>query len=121
MIRRPPRSTLFPYTTLFRSERCATLPRCNDRRIGIDHAQRLRIQNHPVDDGAVVDPLALHIQEERRALAQGTDRKSTRLNSSHLGISYAVFCLKKKKTHSIIDDSSINTYVRNCHADRKPS
>src|SRR5258708_25775719 len=75
MIRRPPRSTLFPYTTLFRSR--AFLPFCN----------RLREER---------------VKEQRRkARAHSTDRKSTRLNSSHQIISYAVFCLKKKKqTHS---------------------
>src|SRR5471030_3462415 len=65
MIRRPPRSTLFPYTTLFRSE--PWLPRCDP------------------SGKRTADP------------GQRRDRKSTRLNSSHLGISYAVFCLKKKK------------------------
>src|SRR5215472_6546628 len=69
MIRRPPRSTLFPYTTLFRSP--PVLPR---------------------------GPGELHQDRDRSA---GGDRKSTRLNSSHLGISYAVFCLKKKKKSSL--------------------
>src|SRR4051794_41461066 len=69
MIRRPPRSTLFPYTTLFRSQR------------------------HHRDDGEDADDDA----EQRQAGAQLVDRKSTRLNSSHPSISYAVFCLKKKK------------------------
>src|SRR2546430_12077445 len=69
MIRRPPRSTLFPYTTLFRSD-VFRLP-----------------------DGALAD-LALHA-----VLHPELDRKSTRLNSSHSQISYAVFCLKKKKHH----------------------
>src|SRR5436189_3939001 len=68
MIRRPPRSTLFPYTTLFRSHVAATMP------------------------GAVV-AVAVAVGDE---VAAG-DRKSTRLNSSHRCISYAVFCLKKKK------------------------
>src|SRR5689334_23685414 len=68
MIRRPPRSTLFPYTTLFRSER----PRVVNR---VDGPHRLH------DYG----------------LGRNRDRKSTRLNSSHSSISYAVFCLKKKK------------------------
>src|SRR2546426_6296020 len=72
MIRRPPRSTLFPYTTLFRSGLAVLeLPQALD---GLDHLLR--------------DPLA------------GEDRKSTRLNSSHLVISYAVFCLKKKKSYA---------------------
>src|SRR5258705_7035696 len=69
MIRRPPRSTLFPYTTLFRSVR--------QHGIGF------------VDFGHALGGVSL--------LADIGDRKSTRLNSSHLGISYAVFCLKKKK------------------------
>src|SRR5256885_3546540 len=71
MIRRPPRSTLFPYTTLFRSV--------------VDHAARARIGGRG-RDVLGLQPLG-HV-----------DRKSTRLNSSHLVISYAVFCLKKKKT-----------------------
>src|SRR5688500_19331285 len=70
MIRRPPRSTLFPYTTLFRSHRGSVMPLSRSPAAG----------SHP---GA--------------SAAGGRDRKSTRLNSSHLVISYAVFCLKKKK------------------------
>src|SRR5438034_8573360 len=74
MIRRPPRSTLFPYTTLFRSQRSRTL-----------------------DAGASV-PVAWADLCHRRSVSRGgADRKSTRLNSSHTVISYAVFCLKKKK------------------------
>src|SRR5258707_5220223 len=74
MIRRPPRSTLFPYTTLFRSDTAAELP-----------------ANQRVHLGVFVD----------RPINKDTeiDRKSTRLNSSHANISYAVFCLKKKKKH----------------------
>src|SRR2546426_5632827 len=83
MIRRPPRSTLFPYTTLFRSHRGEPRHREGaDRRRG-----HLRNRRRAVGRG---DP------EERAGGA--VDRKSTRLNSSHLVISYAVFCLKKKKT-----------------------
>src|SRR5215475_15362607 len=77
MIRRPPRSTLFPYTTLFRSRR-APLPHERDRldrRRGLPRKRLARVPGFA-----------------RR------DRKSTRLNSSHVKISYAVFCLKKKKT-----------------------
>src|SRR5437899_3904312 len=70
MIRRPPRSTLFPYTTLFRSDHA-------EQALGIGDRRR---RGRHVPGGAL-----------------GEDRKSTRLNSSHLGISYAVFCLKKKK------------------------
>src|SRR5947199_3783103 len=80
MIRRPPRSTLFPYTTLFRSLR-------GRRRHGVLWpAQCLGAARR----GA-------HRRRGPRRRAGGADRKSTRLNSSHLGISYAVFCLKKKK------------------------
>src|SRR5258705_13272047 len=83
MIRRPPRSTLFPYTTLFRSPgEHARLPQIL---IGDDD---VRGRAHPI------------VAEDLR------DRKSTRLNSSHLGISYAVFCLKKKK----------NAYVSGCRS-----
>src|SRR3712207_7057680 len=99
MIRRPPRSTLFPYTTLFRS-------------LG---RRRARLQLDPVDQAADrrlrpqrlarrarrLDPREVALLERRPR----RDRKSTRLNSSHANISYAVFCLKKKKkkktTHSI--------------------
>src|SRR5437899_8416777 len=73
MLRRPPRSTLFPYTTLFRSE----------------------LYDLENDRGERNDVAAKHPQVVRELKAE--DRKSTRLNSSHLGISYAVFCLKKKK------------------------
>src|SRR5260221_2937789 len=89
MIRRPPRSTLFPYTTLFRSG--LRLLHCQldlrHRVVGEDDAV------HPVLD------LADLLGAERLEDPQGRgDRKSTRLNSSHTVISYAVFCLKKKKT-----------------------
>src|SRR5262245_63592688 len=84
MFRRPPRSTLFPYTTLFRSgPHGVSNPNSNHSAPGL----------LPVRPGGGTDP--------RRAggsiLLRAGDRKSTRLNSSHLGISYAVFCLKKKK------------------------
>src|SRR2546430_7594183 len=90
MIRPPPRSTLFPYTTLFRSLRL--------RRPG---------------EGPV--PAAEHHQKARRA--EALDRKSTRLNSSHSQISYAVFCLKKKKltvwyqTMTLFQGSEMRAYV----------
>src|SRR5688572_33384571 len=88
MIRRPPRSTLFPYTTLFRShpsavQRPAHPPRGRERR-----------DRHPRDRRA-------HGRAgPRRDPAARPDRKSTRLNSSHSQISYAVFCLKKKKKNN---------------------
>src|SRR5437660_4795761 len=84
MIRRPPRSTLFPYTTLFRS-REPPVDRQSDR--GEHAGDLVRI----VVGGVVAHPALFR--------APNRDRKSTRLNSSHVAISYAVFCLKKKKTH----------------------
>src|SRR3712207_7135436 len=99
MIRRPPRSTLFPYTTLFRSARTmGPLP----GRLKPGRAQQ-RVPGARSAAGAVLPRLLLH---GRGAGCHGgecrpEDRKSTRLNSSHANISYAVFCLKKKK--NIID------------------
>src|SRR5258708_12073760 len=85
MIRRPPRSTLFPYTTLFRSGR-GTVVR---RQLGDGHANlRLVLGGR----GAPV-----RLRAGAKLAGAGEDRKSTRLNSSHQIISYAVFCLKKKK------------------------
>src|SRR2546426_7030923 len=102
MIRRPPRSTLFPYTTLFRSEIPAPVP---------DLQRRAR---------AVVAH-GIEWEESRAALLFG-DRKSTRLNSSHLVISYAVFCLKKKKKNK--DNGELmrqRTHVLTCgQAPRQP-
>src|SRR2546428_5282321 len=99
MIRRPPRSTLFPYTTLFRSdfpfhEELQGGQRPSDR----DDLRKARgdVAEPPTEDA---DRLALQSAAQRRQ-----DRKSTRLNSSHDQISYAVFCLKKKKNlHAITD------------------
>src|SRR2546428_3748588 len=88
MIRRPPRSTLFPYTTLFRSVLVAhawgLLP------LAAGYAQRINL-----------------LAAVTSALAAGLDRKSTRLNSSHDQISYAVFCLKKKKKKSTYNVSIV--------------
>src|SRR5256885_12713372 len=86
MIRRPPRSTLFPYTTLFRSQLSEPRGRPPPT-IAIDACLGERTDGRPHGFG-----------EGNDGLAAG-DRKSTRLNSSHLVISYAVFCLKKKKNH----------------------
>src|SRR5690349_22379444 len=90
MLRPPPASTLFPYTTLFRSRHVRRLQRPRDARL-LREAQQIRIV---LREGASVQPL------DRHALSRGEharlDRKSTRLNSSHVEISYAVFCLKKK-------------------------
>src|SRR5690242_20783783 len=96
MIRRPPRSTLFPYTTLFRS-RCARA-RGGLRDARQDHHARLRhAVLGPVQPSRHhAQPVAARSQHLGLELGRG-DRKSTRLNSSHMSISYAVFCLKKKK------------------------
>src|SRR5438105_6822074 len=102
MIPRPPRSTLFPYTTLFRSQRLVQ---------ALDHhflafAELIHEQAAP---------------ELRRRYCVILDRKSTRLNSSHEWISYAVFCLKKKKTTSDNMRTRVQTYVPTLvrtHADR---
>src|SRR2546427_6252520 len=104
MIRRPPRSTLFPYTTLFRSALSASVnpPDCSLRGV-VPRLVCFLKDLHDIDclsrfRGARVRPG--HLPPQGRG---GADRKSTRLNSSHSQISYAVFCLKKKKkTH---DDS----------------
>src|SRR3712207_7018294 len=85
MIRRPPRSTLFPYTTLFRSGRQAALRHPRHHRDGGIGAVDRRL--HPVEEAR---------RRAARARARREDRKSTRLNSSDANISYAVFCLKKK-------------------------
>src|SRR5256885_9789850 len=91
MIRRPPRSTLFPYTTLFRS--------------GFGHHVNGPSRKHPTWTRGR-PPRALSARggrgvSETRSIKHPPDRKSTRLNSSHLVISYAVFCLKKKKTTQV--------------------
>src|SRR5205807_5543377 len=87
MIRRPPRSTLFPYTTLFRSGRKGS-------------------QDHAVED-----------QQQNRRHGGEQDRKSTRLNSSHLVISYAVFCLKKKKKKQITIHHVQYDFLSSIHID----
>src|SRR2546430_11352256 len=102
MIRRPPRSTLFPYTTLFRSTGSCRAPH----------------PAPPLDDGAARGALEHpHVRGVRQRLPprRAGDRKSTRLNSSHSQISYAVFCLKKKKI--IPRQDHINTTVYTCATD----
>src|SRR5256885_9344311 len=93
MIRRPPRSTLFPYTTLFRSPGLAHLDVRRDRVHELRHLLDRERLAHLVLEGLYERLLAGDAVE----VGVGVDRKSTRLNSSHLVISYAVFCLKKKK------------------------
>src|SRR2546430_17743128 len=87
MIRRPPRSTLLPYTTLFRSRALAEGAR---RRSGSESRAACARANQSLQEG---------LAEEMQRFAANRDRKSTRLNSSHSQISYAVFCLKKKKEY----------------------
>src|SRR5438874_6599188 len=91
MRRRPPRSTLFPYTTLFRSHAAAHAQ--SDHGGAVPHAQAV-----PAEQGGVRDSLRVR------------DRKSTRLNSSHVEISYAVFCLKKK-TNYVANGTAVNGLV----------
>src|SRR5437773_6900447 len=95
MIRRPPRSTLFPYTTLFRS-RVGNLGR---RREGADDIARREIE-----------------RAQARRFRSRIDRKSTRLNSSHITISYAVFCLKKKKKKKTMSNAKLLRIRRICSA-----
>src|SRR3712207_7768720 len=90
MIRRPPRSTLFPYTTLFRS----AVHHEVDLDAGDGHPQRVQLGEVPGQAGA--QPVEVGGGEHVG------DRKSTRLNSSHANISYAVFCLKKKKKTKLV-------------------
>src|SRR5256885_13301041 len=97
MIRRPPRSTLFPYTTLFRS-----------------HPVGARDLAHQPKPRQKLEPI-----ERERNVRHMADRKSTRLNSSHLVISYAVFCLKKKKETYMLSGTMITT--NHIIQDRHPS
>src|SRR3712207_7812567 len=89
MIRRPPRSTLFPYTTLFRSPniRWWSWGRCKNGRTPLAGGRR--------------PARSQRVREVRASAHAETDRKSTRLNSSHANISYAVFCLKKKQKNDV--------------------
>src|SRR3712207_7582712 len=89
MIRRPPRSTLFPYTTLFRS-RLEVRDRRLHRLGALEHERELHL------------PGAEQLAHDLHAVEQDRDRKSTRLNSSHANISYAVFCLKKKNSYGLL-------------------
>src|SRR3712207_7075695 len=94
MIRRPPRSTLFPYTTLFRSAEVILWAVRWYLRFGLSYRD---LEAMLADRGVAVDHVSLYRWVQRFA-PDLEDRKSTRLNSSHANISYAVFCLKKKKT-----------------------
>src|SRR2546422_4004347 len=101
MIRRPPRSTLFPYTTLFRSRLVGPRPQERERPGDVGEVLLLEPLRRAVGLGVVVA-----VWQAQPPLA---DRKSTRLNSSHGYISYAVFCLKKKKEQVGIYQSDAGT------------
>src|SRR3712207_8697347 len=100
MIRRPPRSTLFPYTTLFRSAAGAAVAEASARTV---------VAAAP---GHVMLVRGVIGMRRSRGCARGRDRKSTRLNSSHANISYAVFCLKKKPQLSTVRLYSVHTRPR---------
>src|SRR5436305_6129997 len=93
MIRRPPRSTLFPYTTLFRSP-------------ALGEYKGKRLQPADRAEPVAADGVPAEVKEAFAGLLAALDRKSTRLNSSHVRISYAVFCLKKKKNKNRTEYSS---------------
>src|SRR2546427_8303262 len=96
MIRRPPRSTLFPYTTLFRSEE-----------LTFDHVVPIAKGGRKTWENIVTACWRCNNKKSGRT-PEEADRKSTRLNSSHSQISYAVFCLKKKKKQKTINNESIH-------------
>src|SRR3712207_8290830 len=102
MIRRPPRSTLFPYTTLFRSERQRGDPERRDPVARL--AQHLEPEAVEGEDLTGIGDRLRLVDDEARDGGGLLDRKSTRLNSSHANISYAVFCLKKKKHNNTVAD-----------------
>src|SRR5258708_22105980 len=97
MIRRPPRSTLFPYTTLFRSH-------------SENHRKEARVHWLSLHPRAKVWQDTVSVETQFLSSYQERDRKSTRLNSSHQIISYAVFCLKKKKKNIINTIKEVNVY-----------
>src|SRR5688572_31332173 len=100
MIRRPPRSTLFPYTTLFRS---------NPMSVSSNVSEGMSV-------GVILGfppAIAKELQRWRASFGDPIDRKSTRLNSSHSQISYAVFCLKKKKKLKIVRTKRYTAYAYN--------
>src|SRR3989442_5674826 len=100
MIRRPPRSTLFPYTTLFRSGK---------ELFGVANGSIKNLFTFADEHDAVAKPFGmLHDVSGKQNRSLALDRKSTRLNSSHVRISYAVFCLKKKKNST--SPTSISTH-----------
>src|SRR5258708_11146974 len=101
MIRRPPRSTLFPYTTLFRSQAARALQQINNQITSLQNQTQMLLNQARNLTSLVQKHLRLVLQ------AGDLDRKSTRLNSSHQIISYAVFCLKKKKRQDVVQTCTI--------------
>src|SRR3712207_8215928 len=98
MIRRPPRSTLFPYTTLFRSAFGET-DLADEWEVAVALREVDPVAHHELVRDGEADPVGTEVDlSPGRLVEKSEDRKSTRLNSSHANISYAVFCLKKKKT-----------------------
>src|SRR5690348_17439548 len=95
MLRRPPRSTLFPYTTLFRSVRLGVNPKYADQMVRGSVVM-------PAGTGKTKRVLVIAKPDKAKEALEAGDRKSTRLNSSHPSISYAVFCLKKKNKKHVL-------------------
>src|SRR2546426_424245 len=141
MIRRPPRSTLFPYTTLFRSQSQPVVRRHlreQDLAVSLDHREEVvEVVGHPPGEPSdrlhllrvaeLVDRKSTRLNSSHLVIsyAVSLDRKSTRLNSSHLVISYAVFCLKKKTTTHYSDMAVLHltsslwtTTAHYCHVRR---
>src|SRR5256885_12317256 len=112
MIRRPPRSTLFPYTTLFRSsgKTSSHSESMNERRVVLRDIRPEQLICKLESDGARRNTVTLS-QEELARINVRQDRKSTRLNSSHLVISYAVFCLKKKNNNKYTLSGQIRPHI----------
>src|SRR3712207_8611660 len=111
MIRRPPRSTLFPYTTLFRS--------CRQQMDFVPDTVRQRVFEHENADVIAANAAlaaerdAAEAKAKARTQKAAADRKSTRLNSSHANISYAVFCLKKKKKNQATTSTRNTSFIIN--------
>src|SRR3989475_2309223 len=115
MIRRPPRSTLFPYTTLFRSAACGPTQIPEPRSGRVDAGKGLPLlKRHIHEQPPVRGAPSSFCGRSLTCVEEFVDRKSTRLNSSHSQISYAVFCLKKKNKHNngrTRPNDSVDTYV----------
>src|SRR5688572_32274866 len=100
MIRRPPRSTLFPYTTLFRSPTEIKTEQDYENITLLNDQEIINKINEIIENDFIIFGICENVQECLEISTSILDRKSTRLNSSHSQISYAVFCLKKKKKNN---------------------